>query len=62
MKVVNKPYDKVISELSDLLVRVRYLVGDINTIDEVIEVSKYVLEYNYRLPYTRYDLNIMRSV
>ena len=56
------PDDKTLSELNDLLVRMCDLVSDITIIDEVIEVSKYVLKYNYRLPYTKYDLNLMRSV
>ena len=38
------------------------LVSDIIAIDEIIEVLKYVLKYNYRLPYIKYDLNLMRSV
>ena len=57
-----EPDDKTLSELSDLLVRIREFVSDITTIDETIEVSKYVLNYNCRLPYTKYDLNLMKSV
>ena len=56
------PDDKALSELNDLLVRMCNLVNDITTIDETIEVSKYVLRYNCRLPYTKYDINLMRSV
>ena len=35
---------------------------DITAINEVIEVSKYVLKYNCRLHYIKYDINLMRSV
>ena len=52
----------VLSELSELLIRMCDLVSDITAIDEVIEVSKYVLRYNCRLPYTKYDINLIRSV
>ena len=38
------------------------LVSDITTIDETIEVSKYVLKYNCRLHYIKYDFNIMWCV
>ena len=61
-EIVNEPDDNVISELSDHLVKMHDLVSDINAIDEAIEVSKYILKYNCRLPYTKYDLNLMRSV
>ena len=54
--------DKTLLELSDILVKICELVNDITVIDKVIEVSKYVLKYNCRLPFTKYDLNIMRSV
>ena len=54
--------DKVLSELNNLLVRMHELVSNITAIDEAIEVLKYVLRYNYELPYTKHDLNIMRSV
>ena len=37
------PDDKALSELNDLLVRMRDLVSDITSLDEAIEVSKYVL-------------------
>ena len=40
----------------------RNMVGDITVIDEAIEASKYVLNYNCRLPYTKHDLNLIRSV
>ena len=56
------PDDKALSELSDLLIRMRDFVSDITAMDEAIEVSKYVLRYNCRLPYTKYDLNLMISV
>ena len=62
MKIANEPDNNIISELRDLLLRMYDLVSDITTIDETIEVSKYVLRYNYRLHYTKYDLNIMKSV
>ena len=38
------------------------LDSDITVIDEVIEVSKYVLNYKCGLSYTKYDLNLMKSV
>ena len=56
------PDDKALSELNDLLVRMCNLVNDIIAIDETIEVSKYILRYNCRFPYTKYDLNLMRSI
>ena len=56
------PDDKALSELNDLMVRMCNLVNDITAIDETIEVSKYVLRYNCWLPYTKYDLNLMKSV
>ena len=56
------PDDKALSELGDLQVRMRDLVSDITEIDEAIEISKCVLRYNCRLPYTKHDLNLMRSV
>ena len=40
----------------------RDLVSDITATDEVAEVSKYVLNYNCRLLYTKRDLKLMRSV
>ena len=48
-------------KLRDLLVRMHVLVSDITTIDEAVEVSKYVLKYNCRLPYTKHNLNLIRS-
>ena len=54
--------DNVLSELNDLLVRMCDLTSDITAVGEAIEVSKYVLKYNWRLLYTKYDLNPMRSV
>ena len=62
MKVVNEPDDNVILVQRNHLVRIHGLVSDITAIDEVIEMSKYVLRYNCRLPYTKYDHNLMRSV
>ena len=62
MKVVNEPDDKTLSKLRDLLIRMYDLVSDIIAIDEVIEILKYVLKYNCRLPYTKHDLNLMWSV
>ena len=56
------PDNKTLSELNDLLVRMSDLVSDIIAIDEVIKVSKYILRYNCKLPYTKHDLNLMRSV
>ena len=53
---------ETLSELNDLLSIMRDLDSDITTLDEAIEVSKYVLRYNYRLPYTKYDLNPMGNV
>ena len=38
--------DNVLSELSDLQVRMCNLVTDITALDETIEVSKYILRYN----------------
>ena len=52
---------ETLSELNNLLIRMCDLVSDITEIDEAIEVSKYVLKYNCRLPYTKHDLNLMRS-
>ena len=54
--------DNVTSELKDLLLRMCDLDNDITAIDEVIEVSKYVLRYNCRHSYTEHDLNLMKSV
>ena len=54
--------DNVTSELKDLLLRMCDLDNDITAIDEVIEVSKYVLRYNWRFLYTKYDLNLMWKV
>ena len=54
--------NEALSELNDLLVRMRDLVNDITALDEVIEVSKYVLRYNCRLHYAKHDLNLTRSV
>ena len=51
MKVVNEPDDNVILVQRNLLVRMHDLVSDVSAIDEAIEVSKYVLRYNSRLPY-----------
>ena len=62
MNVVNEPYNKVLSKLSDLLVGMCDLFSDITTIDEAWEVSKYVFKYNCRFPCTKYDINLMRSV
>ena len=36
----DRPINKVLMELIDLLVRIRELISDITAIDEVIEVSK----------------------
>ena len=55
------PDDKALPELRDLLVRMRDFVSDITAIDEAVEVSKYVLKYNCRLPYTKHNLNLIRS-
>ena len=38
------------------------MVSNITTIDDSTEVLKYVLKYNCRVPYTKCDLKIMRSV
>ena len=57
----DEPEDNVILILSDLLLRMYEVFSDITTIYETIEVSKYVLKYNCRPPYTNYDLNLMRS-
>ena len=62
MNVVNESDHKTLMELNYLLIRMSDLVSDITIIDKVIEVSKYVLRYTCRLPYTKYDLNLMRSV
>ena len=59
MKDVNKLDDKTLSELRDLLIRICKLVSDITTVNEV---SNYVLKYNCRLPYTKHDINLMRSI
>ena len=56
------PDDKALSKLNNLKVRMRVLVSNIAAIDEAIDVSKYVLKYNCRLPYTKHDLNLMRNV
>ena len=56
------PDDKALSELRNLLVRMCDLISNITAINEVIEVSKYVLRYNCRLLYTKHDLSLMRSV
>ena len=40
----------------------RDLVNDITAIDEAIDVSKYVFKCHCRLPYTKHDINLIRSV
>ena len=58
----NESDDNALSVSRDLLVRMCDLVSDITAIDKAIVVSKYVLKYNCRLLYTKYDLYLMRSV
>ena len=59
---IDEPDNNILSELRCLLIRIRELISNITTIDEAIRVSKYVFRYNCRLPSTKYDLKLMRSV